>query len=91
VSLCVGAAYVFALSSGGGWTQTQKLVAPDGAANDHFGWTISLHEGLLAVGANENDNQKGIDAGGLYIVFDYCLKYCYISYVSILLYIIDVV
>jgi hypothetical protein len=67
VSLCAGAVYVFALSGGGGsaWTQTQKLLAADGAAGDQFGYCVSLAGGLLAVGAH-NDDDKGTDSGGLY-------------------------
>jgi len=36
-----GAAYVFA-RSGTTWSQQQKLTASDGAANDQFGWSVSL-------------------------------------------------
>jgi hypothetical protein len=67
VSLCAGSAYVFALSGGVGsaWSQTQKLLANDGAANDRFGNSVSLSGGLLAVGAHEDDNERGTDSGGL--------------------------
>jgi hypothetical protein len=64
VSLCTGAVYVFALS-GGVWTQTQKLLAADGAAGDFLGISISLAGGLLAVSAHFDDD-KGTDSGGLY-------------------------
>jgi hypothetical protein len=68
VSLCVCAAYVFALSGGDGsaWTLAQKLVAADNAAGDLFGWAISLHGGMLAVGARY-DGDKGVSSGGLYV------------------------
>jgi hypothetical protein len=68
VSLCAGLVYVFALSGGVGsaWTQTQKLLANDGAAGDYFGNSVSLSGGLLAVGAYGDDNEKGSNAGGLY-------------------------
>jgi hypothetical protein len=68
VSLCAGSAYVFALSGGGGsaWTQTQKLLAADGAAGDQFSRSVSLANGLLAVGSYHDDNEKGVDAGELY-------------------------
>jgi hypothetical protein len=36
-----GAAYVF-VRSGGVWVEEQKLVAPDGAADDIFGWSVAL-------------------------------------------------
>jgi hypothetical protein len=67
VSLRAGAVYVFALSGGVGpaWTQTQKLLAADGAAGDNFGYRVSLAGGLLAVGATADDDM-GSDSGGLY-------------------------
>jgi hypothetical protein len=69
MSLCAGAVYVLdlALSGGGGsaWTQTQKLVAADNAANDQFGWAVSLHGDVLAVGALFDDDLKSADVGGL--------------------------
>jgi hypothetical protein len=67
VALCAGSVYVFALSGGVGpaWTQTQKLLAADGAVSDWFGYLVSLSGGLLAVGAR-GDDDKGSDSGGLY-------------------------
>jgi hypothetical protein len=67
VSLRAGSVYVLALSGGVGsaWTQTQKLLAADGAASDWFGVRISLSGGLLAVGAYQDDD-KGDASGGLY-------------------------
>jgi hypothetical protein len=67
VSLCAGSVYVFALSGGVGsaWSQTQKLLANDGAPGDQFGWSVSFSGGLLAVGAWKDDD-KGTDSGGLY-------------------------
>jgi hypothetical protein len=59
--------YVFALSGGGGsaWSQTQKLLAADGAAGDFFGFSVSLAGDLLVVGA-QLDDDKGGDTGWLY-------------------------
>ncbi len=45
-----GAAYVF-VNSGGTWGQTAKLQSPDIAAGDAFGASVSLGDGVLAVGA----------------------------------------
>jgi len=48
-----GAAYVFA-EPASGWanmTQTQKLTASDGAANDWFGFSVSFSGSTLVVGA----------------------------------------
>jgi MYXO-CTERM domain-containing protein len=53
-----GAAYVF-VRSGGTWTEEQKLVAADGAADDHFGSAVSLGENRVMVGAYWEDSLRG--------------------------------
>lgn len=53
-----GAAYVFNVD-GGTWTETQKLVADDGAAGDEFGWTVALDGTTALVGANGNNGAQG--------------------------------
>ena len=45
-----GAAYVFAHADGT-WTETDKLVASDGAASDHFGNAVGLSGNTAIVGA----------------------------------------
>jgi predicted neuraminidase len=45
-----GAAYVFTQSNGV-WTQTQKLTASDGAANDSFGQSVAMSGSTALVGA----------------------------------------
>jgi hypothetical protein len=45
-----GAAYVFAQSNGT-WSETQKLVASDGAANDWFGQSVALDGDTAVIGA----------------------------------------
>ena len=45
-----GAAYVFT-EPGSGWTQTAKLTASDGAANDCFGYSVSISGNTVVVGA----------------------------------------
>lgn len=45
-----GAAYVF-VRPGAFWTQQQKLLANDGAADDRFGSSIALDEGTVLIGA----------------------------------------
>ena len=59
-----GAAYVFT-RSGSTWTQQHKLIASDGAAEDYFGWSVSLSsDGNTAlVGAY----RKSSNAGAAYI------------------------
>jgi FG-GAP repeat protein len=45
-----GAAYVFGQAAGS-WSQSQKLVASDGAANAHFGISVALDGSRALVGA----------------------------------------
>jgi FG-GAP repeat protein len=45
-----GAVYVFT-ESNGSWTQTQKLAASDGAANDSFGESVAISNSTALVGA----------------------------------------
>ncbi len=61
----VGAAYVFQRGEST-WSQTQRLVAPDGAQDDLFGQSVSFDNGFLAVGAPLADDQ-GIDTGAAHI------------------------
>ncbi len=44
-----GAAYIFT-SSGGSWSQIQQLTASDGAANDHFGWAVTVSGNTALIG-----------------------------------------
>jgi len=64
-----GSAYVF-VRSGTVWTEQQKLVASDGAANDNFGnggWTIGIDGDTLVVGSNNDDVGANSDQGSAYI------------------------
>lgn len=47
-----GATYVF-MQSNGTWSQTQKLVASDGAANDWFGQSVALDGDTAVIGASQ--------------------------------------
>ena len=56
-----GSAYMF-VKPVGGWsnmTQTAKLTASDGAANDQFGWSVSVSGDVVVVGAPVDDSYKG--------------------------------
>jgi hypothetical protein len=55
-----GAIYVFA-KNGGSWSQQQKLLASDGAADDGFGVSLGLNStgDLALVGAFNKDNGNG--------------------------------
>ena len=65
-----GAAYVF-VEPGSGWasmTQTAKLTADDGAAQDNFGCSVSISGSTVVVGA-DNKTVGGNDAQGVAYVF----------------------
>jgi len=53
-----GAAYVF-LRSGTVWTQQAELTASDGAANDYFGYTVSVSGETAVIGANGKNSLQG--------------------------------
>ena len=63
-----GSAYVFTRSASNTWIQTTKLLASDGAANDRFGYALSLSDdgSVLAIGADRHDD-KGADSGSVYV------------------------
>lgn len=61
-----GSAYVFLRDGAGVWTQQAKLLASDGIAADVFGRSVDVSGGLAVVGA-ERDDDKGIDAGSVYL------------------------
>ena|GEM_PF-1176658 len=62
----LGAAYVF-VNSNGTWTQEAKLLASDGAANDHFGHSVAI-SGDTAVISARNARTNGLaDVGAAYV------------------------
>ena len=64
-----GAAYVFTKPGSGGWadaTETAKLTASDGTANDKFGISVSLDDDTVVVGAHQpqyEENGANVEAG----------------------------
>lgn len=50
-----GAAYVFT-RSGSTWSEVQEILAPDGAAADLFGWSVSIDGTTIAVSAWNDDD-----------------------------------
>jgi hypothetical protein len=60
-----GSAYMFKWD-GTNWILRQKLLAPDGAAGDCFGNSVSIRGGYAIIGANWDDD-KGNDSGSAYI------------------------
>jgi uncharacterized repeat protein (TIGR01451 family) len=62
----LGAAYVF-VRSGLVWNLQQKLAAPDGGANDRFGFAVSLSADTALVGAHQHNTAGGLQAGAAYV------------------------
>lgn len=60
-----GSAYVFT-RNGNAWTQQAKLVAADGAANDYFGYSVSISADTALVGARFDDD-NGSASGSAYV------------------------
>lgn len=60
-----GSAYVFR-HDGSGWIEEQKLVAADAAADDSFGYALSIHGNVALVGARYDDD-SGANAGAAYV------------------------
>ena len=60
-----GSAYVFT-RSGTTWTEEAKLVAPDGAQQDRFGYAVDLSGDTVVVGALDDDD-NGPGSGAAYV------------------------
>jgi uncharacterized repeat protein (TIGR01451 family) len=63
-----GAAFV-AVRTGNNWTPPRRIVAPDAAASDHFGWSVAVSADgqTIVVGAPDKDTAGGADAGAAYV------------------------
>ena len=61
-----GSAYVF-IRNGTSWTEQQKLTAVDGAANDYFGWSVSISGETLVIGAYDADIGASQNQGSCYV------------------------
>ncbi len=64
-----GSAYVF-VKPGGGWasgTQTAKLTASDGAADDRLGLSVALSGDTLVAGGDGDDVGANADQGSAYV------------------------
>jgi hypothetical protein len=55
--------------TGGGWTETMKIVQSDGVVGDQFGTSIDVSGDFLIVGADEDDT-GGIGSGSAYFFTD---------------------
>jgi hypothetical protein len=63
-----GAVYVF-VKPAGGWgtmTQTAKITATDGAAGDHFGWSVGVSGDTIVVGSPAAATAGGAGQGAAY-------------------------
>jgi len=67
-----GSAYIFE-TDGTNWTKSAELTASDGAAEDQFGYSVSISGGYAIVGAPYDDD-NGTDSGSAYIFYRH-LKY----------------
>lgn len=61
-----GAAYVF-VNSGGGWTQTAKFYASDGAAYETFGSSVAIAGSTAVAGAPGASINSNNDQGAAYV------------------------
>lgn len=61
-----GAAYVF-VRNGTTWTQQQELLAPDGAANDQFGFSVSVSGNSALIGAINKSTVTNVSQGAAYV------------------------
>ena len=53
-------------SMAGDWTETQKILASDGAANDNFGLWVAFNGDTALIGA-WNDDDNGVDSGSAHV------------------------
>lgn len=65
VGVDAGSAYIFERNKDT-WTQTQKLVAPDGKADDRFARGVALNQETALISAMHHD-VNGNNAGALYV------------------------
>jgi len=61
-----GAVYLFQ-RTGEGWKEFAKVIPPDGAKDDNFGFTVAMLGNTMAVGARRADPGGTEDAGAAYV------------------------
>ena len=70
----LGAVYVFiTFNNGITRTQTQKLLASDGAPGDEFGWAVAFNGNTIVVGVRFNGNSNGAAAGKERYIYTPCI------------------
>ncbi len=60
-----GSAYIFSYD-GLSWVESAKLLASDGAAGDHFGFSVAVSGDTILIGAYRDDD-NGFDSGSAYV------------------------
>ena len=60
-----GSVYIYERDPGGNWTNETKVTASDAAAGDHFGYSVSISNDYVIVGA-VTDDDNGDDSGSVY-------------------------
>ena len=69
-----GSAYIYERDGGGNWLQVQKIVASDRDVRDEFGWSVSIDQDYIAVGAILEDHDpsggSGIGSAGSVYIFE---------------------
>ena len=63
-----GMVYVLTRQANGSWKETQKIIAPDGASSDLFGYALAASGNFLVVGAYLDDD--GASAAGSAYIFE---------------------
>ena len=61
-----GAATVYR-RMGAAWIEDDVLLASDGEAGDQFGFSVSINDNFIFVGAHRDDNDNGPFAGSIYV------------------------
>ena len=62
-----GSVYVYREEHNGSMTKIAKLTAPDGGSNTQFGSSVSMDDGILAVGAKWSDQGGLSNSGAAYL------------------------
>ena len=65
--MSTGGAYIFEKNSSSGWEVVQKLTAYDPESLDYYGYAVSLDNDIAVVAAYKDDNERGYDAGAVYV------------------------
>ncbi len=65
-----GAAYIYEKDNVGNWGIVQKIVAPDKAPGDNFGWSCAIDGSVLIVGSNKNDLGGSAPNGGAAYIYE---------------------